>query len=207
MGELGTIDAPLTYALLALNVVISGYVLYFDQNLVGRYALHVGSILRDKEYHRLISSGFLHADPMHLLFNMFTLYAFGPNIEMAIGTFGFGIVYFGSLIISGSIATYIQRSNWNYSAIGASGAVTGVVFSFCLFWPTAKLYLFLIPVGIPAIIFAVIYTAYSMYAMNERQSGGGIAHEAHLGGALAGVLLTVLLQPQAGLNFLGQLGL
>ncbi len=207
LGGLGMIDAPITYALLALNIVISGYAFYVDKGLIERYSLHVGSILRNKEYYRLISSGFLHADPFHILFNMLTLFYFGPNIEAAIGSFGFGIVYFGSLIISGAIAVYVKRHSWNYSAIGASGAVTGIVFSFCLFWPTAKLYLFFIPVGIPAFIFAVIYTVYSMYAMNDRQAGGRIAHEAHLGGALGGVILTIFLQPQAAVRFLGQLGM
>ncbi|MGH1349511.1 MAG: rhomboid family intramembrane serine protease [Methyloligellaceae bacterium] len=176
-------DAPLTYALLVMNIIVSGYAFYMDRGLIERYSLHVGAVLRNKEYYRLITSGFLHGHPFHLLFNILTLYYFGSNIEAAIGSSGFGIVYLGSLIISGAVAVYIKRYNWNYSAIGASGAITGIVFSFCLFWPTAKLYLLFIPVGIPAIIFAAIYTAYSMYAMNDRQTGGGIAHEAHPGGS------------------------
>lgn len=205
MAELDLMHAPVTYALLILNLIISGYAFFVDQGIIHRYMLHVRAVVEFRQYYRIISCGFLHANPFHFLFNMITLFFFGRPIEKTIGSFKFFILYAGALVVAHLIALYVKRKDPEYAAIGASGAISGVVFSFCLFAPFSPIYVFFIPIGIPAILFAVIYMLYSIYAMDNTEIGGRVAHEAHLGGALGGVLLTIFLEPRALDSFLIQL--
>lgn len=197
------LQAPIVYVVILLNTIVAGYSFYLDDSAIDRGSLHVGRILRHGEYHRLLTSGFLHADLMHFLFNMMTLYFFGPYMEQLLGSLGFLALYFGAEVIANLFSLYVQRGNPSYTAIGASGAVTGVVFAFCLFEPLAGIYIFFVPVPVPAVIYAIAYTAYSMYAMRDQTFGGRVAHEAHLGGAIGGILMTLLLQPDALAIFLG----
>ncbi len=157
-------------------------------------------IVRHGRWYQLFSSGFLHADLAHLFMNMFTLYYFGPPIEQALGYWRFLVLYFGSMLAGGLLALWAHHRDPNYRSVGASGAISGVLFSFVLFAPKASIYIFLIPVGIPAFLFAIAYVAFSIFGMRNRW--GRLGHEAHLGGALGGVLLTVLLHPNAWRTFL-----
>ncbi|HET6566853.1 MAG TPA: rhomboid family intramembrane serine protease, partial [Rhodothermales bacterium] len=150
----------------------------------------------------------------HLLFNMLTLYFFGPVMEQLLGSIPFYILYFGSELTAHLFSLYMNRNNPNYAAIGASGAVSGVVFAFCLVSPFTPLFLFFIPIPIPAIVFALLYVLGSIYAMRVSRGGGagsgfvsGIAHEAHIGGAIGGVVLAILLEPALLPHFLNQIGL
>lgn len=202
--------SPATIVLLVLNVLISGYALYVDPRLIDRYSFRPRDILQNRQYYRLISAGFVHAGLGHLLFNMLTLYFFGPVMEQLLGAISFYVLYFGSEMTAHLFSLYMNRKNPNYAAIGASGAVSGVVFAFCLVSPFTPLYLFFIPIPIPAILFAVLYVLGSVYAMRVtrgREVSGGIAHEAHIGGALGGVVLAILLEPSLLPHFLGQIGL
>ncbi len=204
MFELDVASAPVTYALLVLNLLISGYALIANYSILNDYSLNVHNTLKNKEYYRVISCGFFHTDPFHFAFNMITLYSFGIIMEKVfLGSFNFLLVYMGSMIISHLITLFAHRFNSDYTAVGASGAISGILFSFCLFAPFHPLYILFIPIGIPAIIFALIYVAYSMYAMDNMNDR--IAHEAHLGGAFGGVLLTILLKPIALSIFYGQI--
>lgn len=187
---------PVAYGLIAVILIDSLFALGADSSAIEKGSLHVQRVLRRKEYYRILSSGFLHRDIAHLLFNVLTLYFFGPHMELLLGSFRFLLLYFGCEIAANLLTLYVQRNNLTYSSIGASGAISGVVSAFCLFEPLAKIYIFFIPIGIPAFIYAVGYIAYSMYAM-EAGHRAGIAHEAHLGGAVAGLLLTLLLRPDA----------
>lgn len=200
-------ETPATLILLLLNILVSGYALYFDQSLVDRLSFRPLQILKGREYHRLITAGFVHVGLWHLAFNMITLYFFGPFMEAILGTVGFVVLYFGSELAAHALSLVLHRNNPSYAAIGASGAISGVLFGFCLFQPFQTIYAFFLPM--PAIVFAVGYVVLSIYAMRQRESGmtGGIAHEAHLGGALGGLLLTVLLEPRVIPHFLGQIGL
>ncbi len=202
--------APATLILLILNVLVSLYALFFDPGLVDRFSFRPREILQGKQYYRLITAGFVHAGLGHLLFNMITLFFFGPTMEAVLGTGSFFILYFGSELAAHGLTLYLQRDNPRYAAIGASGAVSGVVFAFCLVNPFAPIYLFFIPIGIPAILFAVIYVLGSVYSMRiGREQGanvGNIAHEAHVGGALGGVILTLLLEPAVLPHFLNEIG-
>ena len=199
--------APVTLILLVINVLVSGYALLVDASLIDRLAFKPRRILEDGEYQRMITAGFVHAGLAHLAFNMITLYFFGPYLERLLGPLQFLVLYFGSELAAHGLALAIHRDDARYAAIGASGAVSGVVFAFCLFNPFAMLGVFFI-IPMPAIVFAVVYVVGSIYAMRASEGQrGGIAHEAHLGGALAGLVLTVLMEPRAIGIFLQQMGL
>ncbi len=195
-------DAPITFFLIIANALISGYAFFGDPTLIDRWAFRPVAVLRDKQYYRLITGGFLHGSLGHLAFNMITLYFFGPWIEHLLGPLGYLVVYFGSELAAHALTLYFHKADPMYSAIGASGAISGVLFSFCLFQPFQKIFFIFIPIGIPAFLFAILYVVFSVYAMKSKGAsgpGGGakIAHEAHLGGAIGGLLLTILLEPRA----------
>ena len=151
-------------------------------------------IARDHKVHQLITSGLIHADIGHLFFNMLSLYFFGPPMLQILGPRGFVALYFISLL-AGSLLTFaLYHRDPGYRAVGASGAVTGVIFGFVLYRPLAPIYIFLIPIGIPAVLFAIGYVAISIVGAKRRM--GRIGHAAHLGGAIGGVLATIALDPQ-----------
>ena len=147
-----------------------------------------------KQHYRVFTSSFLHVDFFHLFFNMMTLLFFGPTVEALLGTDGFLVVYFGAILVSGIVSFYANRENLVYSSIGASDAVSGVVLSYCLFYPLNPLYIMFIPIGIPAILYGVLFIIISARLMGRE--GNRIAHEGHLGGAIAGVVLTVAMRPE-----------
>lgn len=185
MGNLNLI----TVIIIAANVIIS-YKGFNDYSFFNRYKFHVGSV-KNGEQIRVFSSGFLHADMQHLLFNMLTLYFFSGIVVDYLGTMGFLIVYLGGLIFGNLLSLYFHENENHYSAIGASGAVTGILYSAILFEPTNALYLFFIPIPIPAYIFGIGYLLYSIYGM--KNSIGNIGHDAHFGGAVAGYVITLLM--------------
>lgn len=202
-------QAPVTLLLLIANVLVSGYAFTADPSLIDRLSLRPRRILENGEYGRLFTAGFVHVGLAHLAFNMITLFFFGPELERLLGSGQFLMLYFGSELAAHSLSLALHRDNPHYAAIGASGAVSGVVFGFCLFYPFSMLGVFFV-VPMPAIVFAVLYVVLSIYAMQGGRDGGmtgGIAHEAHLGGALAGLILTVILEPRALVIFLDQVGL
>jgi membrane associated rhomboid family serine protease len=188
---------PITSALIAANLVASLFAFasreFYEQNL-----FRIGNILRRHEYHRALTSGFLHVDPIHLLMNMYVLWIFGPYLEAWLGAGGYLIVYFGALLGASAWMLWEKRNNLNYSAVGASGAVSGVILGFCLFQPFAQLSVFFIPM--PAIVFGIGYIALSLF-LSQRQNTV-IAHGAHLGGALTGLALTALLRPDVVGDFI-----
>lgn len=200
-------ETPATIILLLVNVLVSGYALFYDRSIIERLSFRPTQILRDRQYHRLLTAGFVHVGLWHLAFNMITLYSFGPLMEYILGTIPFLLLYFGSELAAHGLSLAIHRDNPEYAAIGASGAISGVLFGFCLFAPFQMIFVFLLPV--PAIVFAVAFVGLSIFAMRRTEAGmtGGIAHEAHLGGAIGGLLLTILLEPRVVPHFLNQIGL
>lgn len=178
--------------IIAVNLLFS-FKGFGDVAFFRKYEFHIGSI-RAGEQIRMVSSGFLHADIGHLFFNMFTLYMFAPVVIGYLSGFSFLIIYLGSLI-SGSLLTLILHKNeYNYRAIGASGAVTGILYSAILLQPNMSLYLFFIPIPIPAYIFGICYLLYSIYGMKAKKDNVG--HTAHFGGAIGGFLITIVKEPQ-----------
>jgi membrane associated rhomboid family serine protease len=186
--------APASFCLLAATILTS--VAAFLSPELWRYlALEPYRMVRERQYHQIITSGFVHADLMHLMFNTITFFFFGPSLEAEhLGGQHFLIVYLVSLVV-GSLYPLIKfRNDPDYRAIGASGAVSGIVFSYCLFNPLATFYVFF-AIPMPAFLFAILYVIYSAYSMRRRQDN--IGHEAHLAGAIAGLITTLLLSPDA----------
>lgn len=191
------LDTPVTVTLLFANVAIYIWIRYSDPVYFQRFAEWPFQIVYKKRYYQMLTSAFLHVDIMHLFFNLFALYSFGQVLEsLFVRSFGFVsgsiyylLIYFISLF-SGSILTVLfHYKNPGYVAVGASGAVSGIVFSYILFFPTSMVGFFFIPM--PAFIFALVYIGVSIYGMKTRL--GNIGHEAHLGGAIGGVLATLIL--------------
>jgi membrane associated rhomboid family serine protease len=164
-----------------------------DISFFRKYEFHIGSI-RAGENVRMFSSAFLHADWGHLFFNMFTLYMFAPVVINYMDSFSFLLIYFGSLVFGSLLTLLFHKDEYSYRAIGASGAVTGVLYSAILLHPDMSLYLFFIPIPIPAYIFGIGYLLYSIYGMNAKNDN--ICHTAHFGGAIGGYLITILKQPE-----------
>jgi membrane associated rhomboid family serine protease len=177
--------------IIVANVLIS-YKGFNDLSFFRKYEFHVGSI-RAGEQIRMISSGFLHVDMSHLLFNMLTLYFFAPVVISYLGSFSFVLVYFGSLIFGSLLTMLFHKENYSYRAVGASGAVTGVLYSAILLRPDMMLGLFFI-IPIPAYLFGILYLLYSIYGM--RAKNDNIGHTAHFGGAVGGYLITLIRNPE-----------
>ncbi len=200
---LSLLAAPVSAFFLIMNIAVGVYSLMVNPAIIGRWAFRPVAV-KQGEWERWLTAGFVHTGFAHLAFNMVTLYSFGPLIEGAVGWWRFLAIYVGSELLANALTYWRHRDDPAYSAVGASGAISGVVFSFVLFAPWAELRVFF-AIPIPAIIFAFLYVAFSVYASNQRV--GRVAHEAHLGGALGGIVLTLLLFPESGRIFLQQLGL
>lgn len=167
-------------------------------------------VYHHKEYHRMISSGFLHADWTHLFVNMWVLYIFGRPLEEA-SQFYFGqwgnilfVVMYLLAIPAANISTLLKyRDNSYYASLGASGAVSAVLFAYILLYPTSNLYLLLLPIPVNAVIMGGLYLLYSYYM--AKRGGDHINHEAHFYGALFGIAFYVVLKPQLVVLFVQQL--
>ncbi|MBZ4033718.1 rhomboid family intramembrane serine protease [Flavobacterium sp. 17A] len=176
--------------IIVANAVIS-YKGFNDLYFFRKYEFHVGSI-RSGEQIRMLSSGFLHVDMMHLIFNMLTLYFFAPVVLNWLGNFSFVLIYFGSLIFGNLLTMLFHKNDYSYRAVGASGAVTGVLYSAILLQPNMMLGVFFV-IPMPAYIFGIVYLLYSIYGM--RAKNDNIGHTAHFGGAIGGYLITLIKEP------------
>src|SRR5690606_35184034 len=179
------------WGIIVANVLFS-YKGFNDYGFFRKYEFHIGSIQSGERY-RMLSSAFLHADIVHLAFNMITFYFFAPWVIAMLGIWMFLFIYFGSLLLGNILTLVLQKDNYNYRAVGASGAVTGVIYSAILFNPDANLYLFF-AIPITAYLFGIGYLLYSIYGMKAQNDN--IGHTAHFGGAIGGYLLTLILVPQ-----------
>lgn len=199
----------MTLVIIAVTVLVS-WRAFGNERLLERLMMWPLMITRRKQYERLLTHGFIHADWMHLIFNMVTLYFFGSQIEQVFaggvaGAAGFALFYLSAILMAALPAWLKHRQNPGYRSLGASGGTSAVLFAYILFSPWSKLVIFPIPVPIPAIVFAVLYVAYSIWM--ERHGQDNIAHGAHLAGAAYGVLFMLLTQPGLAGHFLQQIGL
>jgi membrane associated rhomboid family serine protease len=196
---------PITLIIIALTCIVS-FMALKNGRLMNDLILWPPAINRQREYYRLVTYGLVHADFGHLFFNMFTLYFFGRAMEgyfftPRLGIFGFVLFYILGLIVS-ILPTYLKnRTNPNYRSLGASGAVSAVLFSYILLAPWSRILVFVIPM--PAIIYALLYTAYSIYM--DRRGQDNVNHSAHLWGAAYGVAFTLLVDPNVLSSFLDAL--
>jgi membrane associated rhomboid family serine protease len=186
MGDLSLI----TIFIIAINVIIS-FKGFKDRAFFEKYKFNIGDIKAGSK-HQIFTSGFLHVDTSHLFVNMLTLYFFANVVIYDLGSIGFIIVYLASLILGNLLSYFFHKNDLSYNAVGASGAVMGILYSAILLRPDMMLGLFFI-IPVPAYVFGIGYLFYTIYGM--KKSIGNIGHDAHFGGAVGGFILTLVLAP------------
>lgn len=196
-------DFPFTLGFILLTGLVS-WQCFERPGLLDRLLLWSPAVQRG-QYDRLFTYGLVHADFGHLLFNMITLFFFGRAIEPAfverIGMVGYAAFYLSAIVIA-IMPTYLRHANdSHYRSLGASGAVSAVLFSFVLFAPWSLIFVFFIPV--PAIVYAVLYIGYSIWM--DRRGTDNVNHSAHLWGAVYGMLFTVMMEPRVATTFVARL--
>ncbi|TKR33470.1 rhomboid family intramembrane serine protease [Luteimonas gilva] len=198
---------------ISMNLVIVGvtclvsWLAFNNPRLAERLILWPPAIDRGKQYDRLVTHGFIHADWMHLLFNMVTLWSFGGVMErfytQYIGAIGYVAFYLSAIVVA-ILPTYMRhRHDPSYRSLGASGAVSAVLFAYILLDPWSGIYLFLIPIPIPAFLFAALYVGYSIWM--DKRGGDNVNHSAHLYGAAYGLMFTLIMEPRAAAVFVQKL--
>ncbi|WP_366512760.1 rhomboid family intramembrane serine protease [Kordia sp.] len=182
---------PITIGIILANVLpsIKGF---DDDSFIRKYLFNISAIDNGQHY-RMMTSGFLHADVMHLVFNMLTLYFFANSVIFTLGAQYFLLIYVASLLLGNILSYYFHRNEPHYSALGASGAVSGVLYASILLFPNNSLYIMFIPFPVKAYIVGICYLIFSIYGMKKRV--GNIGHDAHFGGAVAGFVITLILRP------------
>jgi membrane associated rhomboid family serine protease len=184
--------APVASVIFGITILVS-LMAFSNQSLYDKLMLHPYNVSRGHYVYTIITSGFIHKDFMHLFFNMMSFYFFAFQLEPVLGHFQFGVLYMISLILSDMPSVIKHRENSSYYSLGASGAVSAVVFSAILYNPLGKMMILPIPIEIPAVIFGVLYLVYCSYA--TKYSRDNINHDAHFYGALSGLLITILFHP------------
>ncbi len=193
--------APVASSIFAITVLTS-IMAFSNENIYANMILHPYSVARGQRVYTVITSGLIHNDWMHLFFNMLSYFFFAFNLESVLGHWQFGLLYVVSLIVSDLPTVFKHKNDDWYHSLGASGAVSAVIFSYIMFSPLSKMYIMPLPFGIPAVIFGVIYLFYCNYA--SKYSRDNINHDAHLFGALSGLLITIMLYPHLVNSFLQQ---
>ncbi|HQR72742.1 MAG TPA: rhomboid family intramembrane serine protease [Burkholderiaceae bacterium] len=187
--------------ILAVTLVTSLAGLFGSATIIERNLFRPYWFLRRRQYETIITSGLVHADLPHLLFNALTFYFFAFQVERQVGSARFAALYLFGLVVSDAGTYFKHRNDPNYASLGASGAISAVLFASIVYFPWQKLFILPIPVPIPAPLFAIGYVAYSWYS--ARHAHGRINHDAHLGGALAGLVFVLLTDPGAYSRLLG----
>ncbi len=198
----------ITWFIIGITVLIS-YLAFQNSDLMSKLQFNAAQIIHRKEYYRLVSHAFIHANWSHLGVNMLVLYFFGRNIETYFDYyFGrsanayFVLLYFGGILASNIWSLAKNRNNYYYNAVGASGAVSAVLFASIFFDPWNLLYFFAI-IPIPGIVFAIGYLFYSYYMSKKKNDN--VAHDAHFLGAVFGFIFPILLKPSLFDKFIDNL--
>ena len=197
-----------TVVLVVLTVLASLYA-WNRPDIMEKWMMNPYRVDKRREYYRFFTSGFIHADYIHLAFNMLALYSFGEAMERVFaqifadnGTWVFLALYLLGIVASDVPTYYKHRNHSHYNSLGASGGVSSVVFAFILFYPQAQLGFLFIPIPIPAFLFGALYMLYSVYM--ARRGGDYINHDAHLWGALFGIVFSIVMFPPVVGLFLEQ---
>ncbi|WP_196888814.1 rhomboid family intramembrane serine protease [Aureivirga sp. CE67] len=177
--------------IIGINVLVS-WKGFNDPYFRSKYLFYVGRIFEGERY-RMFTSGFLHADWMHLIFNMYALYFFSGVVFNEFHLLNFLLIYFGSLFVGNFISLLFHKHEYNYTALGASGAVSGIMYASIMLAPLREIALFPIPIPMPSYVFGIAYLLYTIYGMKKQI--GNIGHSAHLGGAATGFALTLMMKP------------
>ena len=193
MHEISFSHSPVATTLFVLTILLSLWG-FKRQDFLSKMLFSPYQVYHQRKWALLITSGFVHNDFFHLLFNMLTFYFFAFHLEIAIGSQNFAIIYFGSLVLSHLLTLHKNKDNYNYRSLGASGAISGVIFSSILIYPTNKMIIMPIPIPLPSVVFGVAYLIWCRLATNR--ANDNINHDAHFSGAVAGVILILLLEWQ-----------
>jgi len=195
--------APVASIIFVITIITT-LMAFSNETLLSNLILHPYSVYRKKNVYTVITSGLIHNDWMHLIFNMFSYYYFAFNLEATIGHWQFGLLYVLSLILSDLPTIFKHKNDYGYRCLGASGAVSAVIFSSILYHPVdSSIGIMFIPIGIPAVIFGVLYLIYCSYA--SKHARDNVNHDAHLFGALSGLVITIILNPPVLGTFLQQI--
>jgi membrane associated rhomboid family serine protease len=193
-------DTPVASIIFIFTLITSVYA-FNDATVYGKFMMHPYTVSKGKKLYTLITSGLIHADWMHLFFNMFTFVFFAFPLEKMIGHWQFGLLYFLALILSDIPSIIKHKDHFWYNSLGASGAISAVLFSYILYNPLTIIGVMFIPM--PAILFAVLYLVYSWYM--SKNAKDNIGHDAHFFGALTGLVFTILFVPGIIQNFIAAL--
>jgi len=197
---------------LIIVVITSAFSIYAMNNkeLFNKTLFSAYQVYHRKEYYRLLTHAFLHAGWLHLFVNMYVLYMFGSSAENyfiaykgTAGLLSYALLYVGGVIFATLPSLKKHKDNFMYSSVGASGAVSAILFASIVFNPTMSIYFIFLPIPIPAVVFGVLYLVYEAYM--DKNSNDYVAHDAHYYGAIFGALFTFLLVPSAFINFFNQL--
>jgi membrane associated rhomboid family serine protease len=186
------LTAPVACVIFAITIITS-LMAFSNENLYGKLILHPYNVSRGRYIYTVITSGLIHKDWMHLFFNMLSFYFFAFQLEPVLGHWQFAVLYVASLILSDMPSVMKHRENYNYYSLGASGAVSAVVFSAILYNPLGQMMILPLPIPIPAVIFGVLYLVYCSYA--SKYSRDNVNHDAHFYGALSGLMITIIFHP------------
>ena len=199
----------ITVIIIVITVIVS-WRCFIDPILSKKLAFSPFLVVHKKQFSQIVSHAFVHNNWQHLLFNMFTFYFIGIHVEKSCKILFeqyyilfYLAIYIGGIIFASGYMLLTKRNNPSYSSVGASGGVSAIVFAFILFEPLQKLYLFALPIGIPAFIFGILFLVASMYL--AKQNNDSIAHDAHISGAIWGFVLPILLKPDLFIQFIFQI--
>lgn len=183
---------------LVIILIAATWLTLRNERLFDKYLFRVDDILIHREFYRMISAGFLHVGWLHLGFNAFSLYFFGRAVEAELPLLQYVLLFLGSVIGGNLLALFIHREHGDYSAVGASGGISGIMFAFTLLYPDVGIQFILIPIPVNAVVFSFLYILVSIYGIKSGR--GNIGHEAHLGGAVTGLALAALIRPDVFLE-------
>jgi membrane associated rhomboid family serine protease len=186
------IQAPVAVFIMVITIATTLYA-FSDENALANMILHPYSVYRGQRSYTVITSGLIHNDWMHLIFNMASYYCFAFTLEKNIGHWQFGVLYIVSLVLSDIPTIFKHKNDYQYRCLGASGAVSAVIFGYILFNPLSTLQVMILPIPMPAIVFGTLYLIYCHFA--SKHARDHVNHDAHLYGAISGILIAVILRP------------
>lgn len=195
----------ITAVLIGITSAASLFALYLDRRVLNAGMLIPHRVIRNKSWYEVLTAGFLHASLGHLLVNMFVLFVFGMILEQNLGSFQYAALYLSGLLVSSLPSMLYHRDDPNYATLGASGGVESVLFGFIFLFPTDSIYFILLPIPIPAWLFGIAFLAYSVY--ESKKGSGKVNHEAHIAGAIWGILYMLIFVPNSIDHVLTLLGL
>ena len=196
--------APVASIIFLVTIVIS-VLAFSSESMLGKLMLHPYSVYRGQKVYTIITSGFIHKDWTHLIFNMVSYFFFAFRLETYLGHWQFGLLYMASLVFSDMSSIVKHKDDYWYHSLGASGAISAVIFSGILFDPRSSMYIMFLPIPIASWLFGILYLVYCWYA--SKQSHDAINHDAHFFGAISGIFITIILYHQIIPHFLQQFGI